>query len=95
MLDYSKMRDFREGLLRQVEKQVYAITLKNDTVIPSFEILNTLQGAFRTINISVEEFDFGYEYIHENPFPANPAVSECVDEAFNRVFDRICGFLNA
>lgn len=95
MLDYQKMRDFRESLLKRYEDQIYAVTLKKDSVIPSFEIMNALKGAYRDINITVDELDFDSNYIHENPFPVNTSATKRVDENFKMVFDRICHFFNA
>lgn len=94
MLDYQKMRGYRETLLKRYEHQIYAISLTKDDVIPSFEIMNTLQGAYRNINIKMDEMDFEYDYIHENPFPTNVVESEQVDESFKKVFDKVCEFLN-
>ncbi|MEZ5069549.1 MAG: DUF6051 family protein [Bacteroidales bacterium] len=94
MLDYQKMREFRENLLRRSEGQFYAITLRQDRVIPSFEVMNTLQGAYRDIRIRVDEMDFARPCIHENPFPAKGVDSHRVDEDFERVFGRVCAFLD-
>jgi hypothetical protein len=94
MLEFQKMREFREELLKKAENDIYAITLKKDRVIPPFEIINTLQGAFRDINIPVDILDFDYDYIHENPFPVRDAISDKVDEHFHTVFDKVCNFLN-
>lgn len=93
MLDYKKMREFREGLLKKYENHIYAITLKKDNVIPPFEVVNTLQGAWRNINICVHEIDFDRDYLHENPFPTNVAYSQQVDEDFRITFNKICQFL--
>jgi len=94
MLNYQKLREFREELFKGVEKQVYAITLKKDSVITTVEIINTLKGAFRNIDIPVEELDFNFNYTHENPFPVNSSESRMVDESFNLVFDKVCDFFN-
>ena len=94
MLEYNKMRDFREGLFKAVEKQFYAISLKKDTVIPSCEIMNTLKGAYRNIDIEVDELDFNYNYTHENPFPVASIEPEKVNEDFKIVFDKVCNFFN-
>lgn len=93
MLDYQKMRPFRESLLRKYEQQFYAITLTKDKVFPSFEVVNTLKGAYRDINIKMDEIDFDYNYMHENPFPANATNSKQVDESFDLVFGKVCNFL--
>jgi len=92
MLEFQKMRDFREQLFKSVESQFYAITLKKDVVIPSIEVINTLQGAFRNIAIKVDELDFNHKYTHENPFPINKIESEIINENFNLVFDKVCNF---
>jgi hypothetical protein len=94
MLNFQKMRDFREGLLKKYEDQIYAITLKKDLVIPSFEVINTLKGAYRTININVEELDFDREYIHENPFNTDSTASQQGDEDFELVFNKVSGFFS-
>ncbi len=94
MLDYQKMREFREQLLKKYEKQIYAITLRNDNVIPSFEVINTLQGAYRNINIPVDEVDFDHRYTHENPFPPNSLEKETVDKNFSYIFNKVCEFFN-
>jgi hypothetical protein len=94
MLDYHNMRTFRENLLKKAEKQFYAITLKQDHVIPSFEVVNTLKGANRDINIAVDELDFSHNHNHENPFPLNKNESEIINENFNIVFNKACNFFN-
>lgn len=94
MLDFQKMRSFREELLKKYEKQIYAITLLKDRVIPSFEVINTLKGAYRDIDIKVDELDFSRTYIHENPFPFNNDKSGKVKEDFETVFKKVCEFFN-
>lgn len=94
MLDYNRMRDFREELFRKNEGDIYAISLRQDRVIPSFEIMNTLKGAYRDIAITVDELDFDYSYSHENPFPVGKnSDTVAVQRAFDMVFDRVTGFL--
>jgi hypothetical protein len=93
MLDYKLLRDYREKKFKQIEDHVLAVSLKNDTVVPAYEIINTLQGADRNINIPVEIYDFPYPYSHENPFPVNKSIEKEVDENFNFIFNRISDFL--
>ena len=92
MLDYQKGRVLREKLLKKYEKHIYAITLKKDTVIPSFEVINTLRGAYRDIDIKIDELDFDREYMHENPFPSISRIRKQIDEDFDEVFRKICDF---
>jgi hypothetical protein len=94
MLNYNVMREYRESLFRKIQDQVLAITLQKDTVIPSYEIINTLQGIARDIKIPVEIYDFPYDYIHEDPFPAKKSIEKEVDESFIMIFDRVCKFFN-
>lgn len=94
MLDYKIKREFREGLFRKNEDLFYAVSLKKDYVVPSYEIINTLQGAFRDIRIRVDEFDFPYPYTHENPFPLSKQNARLVDETFEQVFSRFSNFYN-
>lgn len=94
MLDYQKMRNFRESLFKKYEDQIYAITLKKDKVIPSFEVINTLKGAYRNVNIKIDELDFSREYTHENPFPDNKDQDTLVKQDFEFVFNKVCDFYN-
>jgi hypothetical protein len=94
MLDYQKGRNFREELLKKYENQIYAITLKKDYVIPSFEVINTLKGAYRDIEIKVDELDFNRPYTHENPFPVSVKASKQIDKDFEMVFKKVCSFFN-
>ncbi len=93
MLDFRVNLEYREDLFRKIQDQVLAVTLKQDKVIPYYEVLNTLQGINRDISIPVEVVDLPYPYIHEDPFPVISSDPEKVNEAFNLVFDKICGFL--
>ena len=92
MLDYHKMRDFREGLLRKYENDIYAITLRKDKIIPSYEVMNTLKGAYHDIKIKVDEIDFDRDYIHENPFPEETKTPGIVANDFKLVFNKVCNF---
>ena len=95
MLDYQKMREVREKLLRKAQDDIYAVSLKQDSVIPTFEIMNTLHGAFRDIDIAVDEVDFDYEYTHENPFPVKHKDQQKIDKCFKMTFDKVCNFFMA
>ena len=95
MLDYDKEREFREKLLKKHEHQFYAISLTKDDIVPPFEILKTLKGANRDIDIQVDEIDFEYDYIHENPFPVIAVDSKKVDESFEMMFEKVCEFYNS
>lgn len=93
MLNYNKMKDAREIRFMQLNKQIYAIGLKKDTVIHPHEIMNTLKGSERSIPIRVKVLDFPYKYTHENPFPVNEKIADHVDEAFQKVFRLASRFL--
>jgi len=92
MLNYGVLRPEREAHFRRLAPRLLAITLERDTVIPPYEVINTLQGAARDIPVRVDVQDFPYPYQHEDPFPAKLALRESVDGAFRGVFDSIAAF---
>ena len=94
MLNYGVMSDFREERLRAVGERVLAIALKQDTVVPPYEVINTLQGKYRDIPVRVDIQDLSYPYKHEDPFPALEKISDAVDAGFRQVFDPIAQFLS-
>jgi len=93
MLNYSVMSDLREERLRDISDRLLAVTLKQDTVVPPYEIANTLQGKYRDIPVRVDVHDLPYPYKHEDPFPVLEKISDEVDAGFKRVFDPIGKFL--
>jgi hypothetical protein len=95
MLNYSVMLPQREAMFRKIAGQVLSITLEKDTVIPSYEIINTLQGSKRDIPVDVQVLDFPYDYRHEDPFPTSHTISESVDISFNKVFKMVTDFLKS
>lgn len=95
MLDYKVKRAYREELFQNVSSDLMAISLKQDTIIPSYEIVNTLQGAARDIPIPVEILDFPFDYDHVSPFPFTEKNKELIDAEFKRVFGKIASFINS
>jgi hypothetical protein len=93
MLNYGVLSDLREEKLRAIEQRLFAVTLKNDTVVPSYEVINTLQGKYRDIPIRVEMYDLPYPYKHEDPFPVIEKYANEVDTGFRRIFETIGRFL--
>ena len=75
-------------IFRKLRGQMEGVSLSKDKVIPSGQVMRTMDGAF------VEEWDFPYPYSHENPFPlfGNSAL-ELVDRAFDKVFTKAGLFL--
>jgi len=86
MLDFHKMQSFREHRFKELSKQIAALALKHDVVVPPPEVQNTLQGSERKIHIKVKVLDFDYLYDHVTPFPLQEKIAEEVDKQFNRVF---------
>lgn len=93
MLNYSTLTKYREDIFRDISDRVYAIALTEDSVVPAYEIINTLQGTKRDIPIRVDILDFPYKYKHEDPFPALANIQDEVDEQFRRTFDLVVDFL--
>ncbi len=94
MIDYNKMMDFREEKLREISDKVMAVALKQDSVVPSYEVVNTLKGRERDIPIPVEVLDFPYRYSHENPFPVSEKHAGAVNREFDRIFRTAADFLS-
>jgi len=93
MLNYSVMSDLREERLREICHRLLAVGLKHDTVVPPYEMANTLQGKYRDIPVRIDIHDFSYPYKHEDPFPVLEKISDEVDAGFRSVFDQIGAFL--
>ena len=93
MLDYKVFTKERESIFRNMSDRIYAITLMQDTVVPAYEVINTLQGVNRDIPVRIDILDFPYKHSHEDPFPALEKIKEQVTEHFRKTFDLICEFL--
>jgi hypothetical protein len=90
MLAPNLMKDFREQRFRQIIKNIKAITLSADKVIPADKTGIALgEGA------DVEILDFNFGYSHETPFPLkNSQQFPQVNEAFGMVFGKAAHFLS-
>lgn len=93
MLDYKSFTKKREEHFRQMSDRIYAVTLAQDTVVPPYEVVNTLQGTLRDIPIRVDIEDLPYKYKHEDPFPPLQNIADVVDAEFKRIFAPIVEFL--
>jgi len=93
MTDYNKMIGFREEKIRKISHRIMAVVLKQDKVVPYYEVLNTLQGAARDIPVPVKILDFPFSYTHENPFPLRDKYQQEVDRKFEEVFGMAAEFL--
>jgi hypothetical protein len=93
MLDFEKMRQFRERRLKELHSRICSISLHQDKVIPWMDVLRTLKGGRSTIPIETHLMDFNYRHDHENPFPENKKNQKDIDRCFNRVFELAAGFL--
>lgn len=93
MLNYKILTEYRESLFRALSDRLLAVTLQGDTVIPPYEVVNTLQGVRRDIPVKVDILDFPYPYKHEDPFPALLSIAGEVDKAFELTFEEIGVFL--
>ncbi|MBN2460832.1 MAG: hypothetical protein JXB60_04435 [Candidatus Cloacimonetes bacterium] len=93
MLDYHKMKDYREKRLHEIARRIMALALLKDEVVPSSEVLNTLRGERHNIPIRVRIMDFKYEYNHVVPFPGKENIEKEVNKAFLSVFKTAARFL--
>lgn len=93
MLNYKINSTMREEIFRKLSHRIMSLCLLQDSVIPPYEVVNSLQGKYRDIPIKVHEMDFPYPYKHEDPFPALEKYRNETDAAFNKVFGVLCDFL--
>ena len=89
MLSAGNLQEFREDAFQKMSSKMQVIALRNDKVIPTTGILESLDRW-----IDVEVMDFPYAYSHENPFPIfKGGESLVVDQSFERVFSKAAAFL--
>ena len=93
MLNYNTRTLEREALYRSMSDRFYGITLKQDTIIPYYEVMNTMQGTARDIPIKIDILDYPYDYTHEDPFPSLEKIRDEVDAQFRITFNKIGEFL--
>lgn len=86
MLDFHKMKNFREKRLSELNKKIFSIALRKDKIIPPAEVYNTLKGSSRNTHTKLKILDFKYKYDHVVPFPNSTKFEKKVDKAFNKVF---------
>lgn len=93
MIDYNKLIELREAKIRSISKKLMAVVLRQDKVVPYYEVLNTLLGTDRNIPVEVHVKDFPFPYSHENPFPLNEINQKEVNKSFDEVFTLASEFL--
>lgn len=93
MLNYKSLKDFREASFGSMSDRIAAIGLVQDTVIPPYEMMNTLKGSSLDIPIRVDAMDFDYPYKHEDPFQPVSKHNEILMKSYTAVFDKVAAFL--
>jgi len=95
MIAQDRFSNLREKIFRKKKEMIYAISLKNDRIIPAAGISKILLGSASCIPSNMEVMDFPYPYSHEMPFPVKQdSILELVNEAFERVFSKAAVFLS-
>lgn len=93
MIDFARFSLFREKNLERLHDQIYAVSLRNDTVIPGEAVAATLTIKGKTDRVEI--WDFPYQYSHENPFPVfNSSQSGEVDYWFEKVLEKATVFFS-
>lgn len=80
------LQAYREAFFQKASERIRAISLKQDTVIPT----SGLWSAFgRSASRIVEELDFCYPYSHQWPFPLNQKANTGeINRSFEYVFNK-------
>lgn len=93
MLKKDNNKMWRENTLNSFLKQVRAVTLENDAVIPALGTNKVLKFDNSPWNNN-EIMDFPFEYSHEVPFPVSGKADHLlVDKSFDEVFSKASEFL--
>ncbi|HUW04713.1 MAG TPA: DUF6051 family protein [Williamwhitmania sp.] len=94
MLSANRNREMREMAFEKAADRLYAIGLKQDTVISSIGIQKAI-GLRTNRKPRFEELDFPFPYTHEMPFPlASKGVSSStLNGSFNQIFTKASAFL--
>jgi hypothetical protein len=87
MLNKNYLTEFREEYFNRFYKNIFALALEKDFVIPPLSVRKTLKGRENNIPVNVMTLDFPYEYDHVSPFPLIENIQKEVDISFNRVFE--------
>ncbi len=94
MIAPDRFRKIRERVFSRKQRQIMAVALKDDMVIPPAAIGETLMGKKGKLPGNMEVYDFGFLYSHEIPFPFKVKnVRNLVDEAFEKIFRKAALFL--
>ena len=96
MLSQRKGYKTREDVFTERGKQIYAIALEKDKVMPLKYILSSLKGKKNKFPPRVDVIDFPYEYSHENPFPINnEEILPLVNRSFSIVIEKAVRFYSS
>jgi hypothetical protein len=88
MLNFNKMREFRERRLNEISHLIYALSLTKDSVFTPENVKDTLNGRNKNIPIRLSEMDYPYDYDHITPFPLNKKKSDLINYWFEKTFDK-------
>lgn len=90
-----RFRKYREKAFRESVHRIFALSFRNDKVIPPVRIREALFPGEKSASGHMEVHDFKFPYTHEVPFPVK--YSDCkdfVDDAFEKVFRKAVVFLS-
>ena len=79
LLTYKVLGSEREEVFRKMSDRMLAVTLTEDNVVPSYEVVNTFKGKKRDIPVRVDELDLTYPCKHEDRLQAVEKYADYVD----------------
>ena len=92
MLVPETLKEYRETFFEGNKERIKILTLKNDIVMPTSGVIEAL-GVSNATTI-LEEWDFPYDYNHQNPFPSNTRIApELLYQSFKELFNKAASFL--
>ncbi|MGE5403117.1 MAG: DUF6051 family protein [Ignavibacteriales bacterium] len=91
MLNSQKLVEYRTGRFSRLKDRIFAIPLKQDSVIPAGSVVETLRCGSADLPVRVEVMDYPYKYSHETPFPMKGNRQE-TEHYFSATFSRVAEF---
>lgn len=94
MISPDRLPQLRENFYAQMGGRLSGISLQQDAVIPYAGVVQAM-GKVRAHN-TIELQQFGYSFMHENPFPIGPTYpAQEVDAAFGNTISKAVEFLGS
>jgi len=80
LLNFNRLKSEREDMLKNISKNIFALALSKDEVMPPKSVMDTL--IFENSKTTFKELDFPFVYDHIAPFPLSENIRKETDKAY-------------